>query len=153
MTSWIHLTQTHVELLLTGAQREALNARPNQGFDSDPLTLAIAEATRRLRLAILENNNNQLSEDADALPPELISTAAALCIGALNDRLPGLTLNREQDEVLDLALERLGDIATGDLPVSLPADVAPASLVRRTPGLSVLRWRERRLTGQRLAGL
>lgn len=153
MTPWIPLTETFVERLLDAAQREALSARPNQGQDNDPLTLAIGEATRRLRLAILENNRNQLSDDANALPPELISTAAALSLGALDGLLPGLTLSDNQLDWLDDALSRLSDIARGELPVSLPADAAPASLVRRTPGVCVVRRRQNRLTGQRLAWL
>jgi len=152
MSTWIPLTQAHIEPLLTGAQREALLARPNQGFDSDPLSVAMSRTTTRLRLAIIENEQNTLSDDQTGLPPELISTAASLCLGELDDRLPGMSLNEAQQLMLEVAVERLFEISGGDIPVSLPSDVEPVE-APSTRGVSIVRRRERRLTSLRLAGL
>lgn len=153
MTLWIPLTEQHVDLLVTSAQRESLLARPNRGLGNDPLTLAMAEVTERLRLAILEPGANPLSEDKAKLPPEIISTAAMLCLGALDGELPGFDLNEDQLTMLDISLGRMADIASGRLPVSKPSSPQAASLVRRTAGVAIERRRACRLTAPRLAGL
>ncbi|GHC07017.1 hypothetical protein [Cerasicoccus arenae] len=153
MTPWISLTESHVDLLLTAAQRESLAARPNQGFDNDLLTLAIAEVTLRMRLAIREQATNQLSASQSALPPETISSSAALCLGALDGKLPGFSLTEAQDTMLELAIDSLVEISTGALPVSTPIDPESAAIVRRTFGLFVSNRRPRAATATRLAGL
>ncbi len=153
MTTWTPLTEYHISLLLSSAQQEALAARPNQGFDNDPLTLAIGASTERVRTAILQNESNALSEDEGALPPELISLAATLCLDELDGKLPGLTLSEDQQTTIDIASDRLSSIKNGATPISLPSEPTSAANVRRTIGVTVERRRENQLHCQRLAGL
>lgn len=153
MTNWIHLTEADLRAYLNASQIETLLTRPNRNAAADPLTPILEQTVSRIRADIRSRETNVLSEDEQAIPPELKRTACLLTMAELPGKIRGFVLTEGQEDATDEAEDVLDRIRDGDLPVRVPADPQPNPEVRTEFGLEVARKRPIRLRGDQLNGL
>jgi hypothetical protein len=150
--TWSPLTPDDVLACLLGPQVDILRQRQLNPGQADPLPALIADVTARVRAEIRGNRRNRVELDACLLPPELKLAAAHLALESLQARLPNLALSADQMRLADDARALLARVASGQVPITVPAQPA-ADLETTSPfGLEVLGHRRQRVTGENLSG-
>lgn len=153
MSDWITLTPSRISEALTAQQSETLSARPNQGTALDPLSVAIDDATNRVRAAIRGNGLNRLSANPHKIPPELKETATTLALLRLAELWPLFYLDNSIVPSTTQAQDTLLAVKEGQLPLTLPTDPEPVEPVRRSTGVRTLQHRSHPIRSSQLRGL
>ena len=153
MTQWIQITPDDLNDYLAGFQVKVLREKVLAEGQDDPLPEIIADVAGQIRLEIQGHPGNQLSQMAQALPPELKRHACALIIEAAQGRLPVLKLTADQIRATDNARRHLQRVARGEVPVSAPEDPEDTPSAQAGSSMEVARSRSNRITGERLRGL
>jgi hypothetical protein len=142
-----------LEIYLMARQIRLLRTVVLGAGEHDPLPPLISDVTRRVRQAVGSHAKNQLSDDPRLIPVELLPTACALALEALQGRIPPLQLLPEQQKAADVAREQLRAVAHGEIRVSLPYHPAEEGEYGGSASMVCLHARRRKTTAAALSGL
>lgn len=89
---------------------------------SDPFSEHMPSIVAMVRAKIKACQENVLSETENSIPRSLKNITCLLIIEAMEGRLPGVSLTERQQKALERGVQDLKDVASCDLPVTLPDD-------------------------------
>lgn len=152
MNDWITILKEDIEDFLLPSQLAMLTSRMTQA-EPTLLTTMIGDMVGRVRADIGATRTNQLSEEQDRIPAELRPQVCYLVIEALQSRIPCFQLSADQVRNAQNARARMEQIARGEIPVSRPQKIGQNPFHGNEISMTCLQAREKRMSGNRLAGL
>lgn len=152
-TNWITLQASDLNDYLVGAQAAALRNTALASGQVDPFDTIMRDVVDRVRNEIRGCARNNVSLTPYTIPPDLKSTAMALIVERMQQRIPQLKLTDDQKSAADNARDYLKRIARCEVPITAATDVLVPDDVQRGAPIAVVRSRPRKYTGHGLGGL
>lgn len=152
-TVWITIVLTDLDDYLVAAQRSALSTAALRTGQADPFLEIMPDIILRIRAKIKSCPTNQVSSTVTTIPPELKWVACYLILEAMQVRLPSLALSEGQRAQIDRAVTLLDRIADCKDLVTAPGEALDPSDVQGPGAISVVTYRERKVTRETMEGL
>jgi len=151
--AWIVVTVDDLDDYLVAKAMDALRTKKLRVGQVDPFTTVMHAVADRIRAEIRGCDRNQVSETAYAIPPSLKQIACLMIVEAMQGRLPGVTLNDGQQEMLRDGRRYLERISRCDVPIEMPEDPEETPTTQSGTVGKMVTYRTRVATREKMIGL